>query len=82
MGGLKKNDKVLTIGGILGTVFEVRDNEVVLIVDEVSRSKLRVTRPSIQTIIESAASAGGDASVNGAAQADIKVKTKGEKAAV
>ncbi len=34
VGGLKKNDEVVTIGGILGTVVNVKDNTVVLRVDD------------------------------------------------
>jgi preprotein translocase subunit YajC len=36
LNALKKNDRVQTIGGVLGTVVEVRDHEVVLKVDESS----------------------------------------------
>jgi preprotein translocase subunit YajC len=45
---LKKNDKVVTIGGIVGTIVELRDNEVVLKVDESSNTRMRFTRSAIQ----------------------------------
>jgi preprotein translocase subunit YajC len=47
---LKKNDRVRTVGGILGTVVEVRDNEVVLKVDESTNTKLRVVPGAISKL--------------------------------
>lgn len=71
---LKKHDKVLTIGGILGTVAELRDEEVVLRVDENTNTKIRVTRASIQQILTIS-----DASPATSAPT-VEVKTKsGEK---
>lgn len=49
---LKKNDRIQTIGGILGTVLEVRDNEVLVKVDETSNTKMRFTRSAIHRVIE------------------------------
>ena len=40
---LKKNDRVRTIGGIIGTVVEVRDDEVHLKVDESNNTKIWVS---------------------------------------
>mgnify|MGYP002625626755 CR=1 FL=1 len=50
---LKKNDKVVTIGGIIGTVFSVHaeTDEVVIKVDEASNTKLRLLRSSIHQVI-------------------------------
>jgi preprotein translocase subunit YajC len=44
---LKKGDRVLTKGGIIGNVLEVRENEVVLKVDETSNAKMRFVREAI-----------------------------------
>jgi len=44
---LKKNDRVRTIGGIYGTVIEVKGDEVVLKVDESNNTKLRVSTSAI-----------------------------------
>lgn len=44
---LKKNDKVRTIGGIIGTVVDVKDDEVVLKVDESNNTKIRVVPSAI-----------------------------------
>lgn len=51
---LKKNDRVLTIGGIIGTVHEVRDDEVVLKVDENSNTRVRFTKNAIQQVLKPA----------------------------
>ena len=51
---LKKNDRVQTIGGILGTVVDVRDNEVVLKVDEASNVKMRFNRSAIKEVLHDA----------------------------
>ena len=45
---LRKNDRVQTVGGILGTIIEVRDNEVVLKVDENNNTKLRLAKSAVQ----------------------------------
>ncbi len=44
---LKKNDRVRTVGGILGTVIDVKDDEVVLKVDESTNTKIRVSASAI-----------------------------------
>jgi preprotein translocase subunit YajC len=44
---LKKNDRVRTIGGIYGTVMEVRGDEVILKVDESNNTKIRVSASAI-----------------------------------
>ena len=44
---LKKNDKVRTIGGILGTVVDVKDDEIILKVDESNNTKIRVAASAI-----------------------------------
>ena len=48
---LAKNDRVLTIGGIIGTVASVRDNEVVVMVDESSNTKMTFLKTAIQRVI-------------------------------
>lgn len=48
---LKKGDRVQTIGGILGTVVEARENEVVVKVDESSNAKIKFTRSAIHRVL-------------------------------
>ena len=43
LGELKKNDKVVTIGGIIGTVAEVNNDRVTLKVDDSTRLKFRLS---------------------------------------
>jgi preprotein translocase subunit YajC len=44
---LKKNDRVRTIGGIYGTVMDVKGDEVVLKVDEATNTKIKVSVSAI-----------------------------------
>jgi preprotein translocase subunit YajC len=53
MAAMGKGDKVQTVGGILGTVVEMRDDEIVVKVDENANTRLRFSRTAIQTILES-----------------------------
>lgn len=50
--GLRRGDRVQTIGGMLGSVAEVRDDEVVLKVDESTNTKVRVVRSAIQNVLK------------------------------
>lgn len=70
---LKRGDKVVTVGGQLGTVDSVRDHEVVLRIDENSNVKARFTLASIQQVLESAS--------GGAEKPSVEVKTAGVPAA-
>ncbi len=44
---LTKNDKVQTIGGIIGTVVDIKDNEITLKVDESNNTKIKILRSAI-----------------------------------
>lgn len=44
---LAKNDRVRTIGGILGTVMDIKGDEVTLKVDESSNTKIKITTSAI-----------------------------------
>ena len=52
LSSLKRGDKVQTIGGILGTVVEARDSDVLLKVDESSNTKIRFSRSAIHRVVE------------------------------
>ncbi len=52
LAALAKGAKVQTIGGILGTVVEVRDNEVLVKVDENSNTRMRFAKSAIQAVLE------------------------------
>lgn len=48
---LSKNHRVLTVGGIIGTVMSVKDNEVVVKVDESTNTKMTFLKSAIQRIL-------------------------------
>ncbi len=50
---LKKNDRVVTVGGILGTVVNVvKDDEVVIRVDEQTNTKMHILRSAVSRILK------------------------------
>lgn len=49
---LTKNDRVMTIGGIIGTVVNVRDNEIVVKVDESNNTKMTFLKKAIQQVLK------------------------------
>jgi preprotein translocase subunit YajC len=51
LGALKKNDKIITAGGLIGVIANVKDDEVTLKVDESSNVRLRVTKSSIVRVV-------------------------------
>jgi preprotein translocase subunit YajC len=44
---LKKNDRVRTIGGIYGTVMDVKGDEVILKIDETTNTKIHISTSAI-----------------------------------
>ncbi|MBE0534649.1 MAG: preprotein translocase subunit YajC [Phycisphaerae bacterium] len=48
---LKKNDRVRTIGGIMGTVIDVRGDDITLKVDESNNTKIHVIPGAIATVM-------------------------------
>jgi preprotein translocase subunit YajC len=58
---LKKNDRIVTSGGIFGVVTNVQreTNEVTIKVDEATNAKLRVTLESIAKVLVEATPEGG-----------------------
>jgi preprotein translocase subunit YajC len=49
---LQKNQRVLTVGGIIGTVMSVKDAEVVLKVDETTNTKMTFLKTAVQRILD------------------------------
>lgn len=56
LGALKRGDRVLTAGGMIGTVHEVREDSIVLRVDDVSGAKAHFTRGAVQQVLKAAKS--------------------------
>jgi preprotein translocase subunit YajC len=51
LNSLKKDQKVQTIGGIIGTIEEIKDQEVLLLVDSRNKGYLTVSKDSISTTL-------------------------------
>ncbi len=49
---IKKNDRVVTAGGIHGIITSIRENEIILRVDDAKDVKLKVDRSAIVTVLE------------------------------
>lgn len=54
LSSLKRHDKVRMAGGMLGIVTDVRDDEVVVKVDESTNTKIRFARDAVQVIVKPA----------------------------
>lgn len=52
LGALKKGDKVQTIGGMLGAVVEVRDEHVMVKIDENTNTRVKFSRSAIQSVLQ------------------------------
>lgn len=52
LSSIKKGDKVQTIGGMIGSVVEVRDTDVIVKVDDQSNTRIKFVKSAIQTILE------------------------------
>jgi preprotein translocase subunit YajC len=52
MAGIGRHDKVQTIGGIVGTVSEVRDTEVVVTVDRSSNTRITFAKTAVQQVLK------------------------------
>jgi preprotein translocase subunit YajC len=51
LGSMKRGDRVMTAGGVLGKVVEVEDSKVLLKVDEGSNTKIWFTRDAIRRVL-------------------------------
>lgn len=52
LNSLGKHDRVQTAGGVIGTIVELRDQEVVVKVDESTNTKIRFSRSAIQQVLK------------------------------
>lgn len=66
LNNIATNDTVQTIGGIIGRVAEIKDDEVILRVDESTNTKMRFAKSAVQQVLHK--SGGG----NAASQAEAK----------
>lgn len=49
---IKRNDRVVTAGGVHGVITSVRENEIILRVDDAKDVKIKVDRSAIVTVLE------------------------------
>lgn len=49
--GLAKNQRVQTVGGVIGTIVSVKEHEVVLKVDESTNTKMTFIKTAIQRVV-------------------------------
>ncbi len=69
IGGVKRGDKVLTGGGIIGTVVKVEDGDDVLLVEIAKDIRVRVARSTISDLLNKPQPAKAPAKAEGAAEA-------------
>jgi preprotein translocase subunit YajC len=76
LASVKRNDRVTTTSGIVGTVVELYDNEIVLRVDEASNTRIRFRRAAIESVQREGGTGGQGAS------GQVESKPKAEMAKV
>ena len=70
MSAMGKHDRVQTAGGIIGTIVEMKGDEVVLRVDESSNTRIRFAKSSIQQVLKSAGKGGVEQEADSAEDKD------------
>lgn len=50
--GIQKHDRVQTVGGVIGSVMEIKPDVVVLKVDESSNTRISFARASVQQVLD------------------------------
>ena len=51
LSAIKKGDRVQTVGGAIGTVTDIRDNDITVRVDDNTGTRIRFARSAVQTIL-------------------------------
>lgn len=54
LSSIARHDRVQTVGGLIGTVSEVKDNEIIVKIDESTNTKIRVVRSAVQQVLKKA----------------------------
>lgn len=76
LASVQRNDRVQTIGGVIGTVVEIDEEELVLRVDETTNTRVRFARAAVQQVLRKAGGGGGGAN------SQAEAKPSGVKASV
>ncbi len=53
LNSIRKHDEVQTAGGVIGSVVEIKDDRIVLKVDESSNTRITFSRSSVQHVVNS-----------------------------
>ncbi|MGE0706505.1 MAG: preprotein translocase subunit YajC [Planctomycetota bacterium] len=72
LGGLKKNDRVVTTSGMLGTVVNIQGDEVTLRVDDQQKVKVRFVKAAIARVLSQEPGAEAPAAAEAAAPDEAK----------
>ncbi len=54
LGAVKKHDRIQTVGGVIGSVVEIKTDTVVLKVDETSNTRITFARSAVQQVLTTA----------------------------
>jgi len=58
LSALAKHDRIQTTGGVIGTITELRGDEVVVKVDETTNTKIRFARSAVQAVLKKSGAPG------------------------
>jgi preprotein translocase subunit YajC len=58
LGGVKRGDRVQTVGGEIGTIVDLTETEMTLRVDEASNTRIRFARSALQQILKESKESG------------------------
>lgn len=48
---IAKNARIQTIGGIIGTVIEIKENEIIIKIDESNNTKMRISKGAVSIVL-------------------------------
>src|SRR6056297_3256893 len=76
LSSLTRHDRVMTNGGVIGVITEVRDDEIVLKVDEATNTRIRFAKSAVKTVLKHASDRGGasDEIIDEPAEAEAEVE--------
>ena len=71
LNSLKKHDRVQTHAGIIGTVVEIKDDQVILKVDDATNTRIRFAKAAVSQVLSSARGSGSTGAEEQAAETDV-----------
>ncbi len=72
LSSLGKRDKIRTAGGIIGTIVEVKDDEILIETDKSSHTRLWLARGSVSTVLNSPSRAQEDSGVKSGVDTELE----------